>query len=462
MKLRFLFIGVIVLIITINVYKYVSVHSSIEQAPSYVGSESCKDCHQIYFESWKHNTLHPKIFQPVKEQSQILGDFENKSPLVNFTKDEIEYVVGSKWEQVYMRMIDGEYYPFTAKWMVTTQKWVPYKVHDWKETPASTKCNGCHTTGFNSNTFEFNEFGVSCESCHGAGSHHVNHKKMDTSIECFVCHDTHKEFHEDIIVSQKSTVCGQCHSRGKTSQESNNGKMTSFNFPLNYKPGDEISNNFVATSIQNDQKGKNWWGNGVSKNRHQEFADFSFSKHVKALDDLRQKKNPHGGEKSDECLKCHSQDYRSAPKGEKPTIESAKYGLTCVTCHEPHGMDNRERLTKCGECHINTIANKDHNLAKNKSYKHFSCPVEKVSCEDCHMPRIVKTGGDFTIRSHAFKIIPPSASIEFQMPNSCQNSGCHSDKSYEEMDKIFKKDYPNFENKILANVLTQKKEKLEK
>ena len=165
--------------------------------------------------------------------------------------------------------------------------------------------------------------------------------------------------------------------------------------------------------------------------------------------------------KNDNCLECHSQDYRSAKKGEKPTIETAKHGLTCVTCHEPHGIDRNIKgnvgPNKCGECHVDTFATLNHSTKQPE--EHFPCPVDKVKCADCHMPRIVKTGGDFTIRSHAFRIIPPSASIKYKMPNSCQNSGCHSDKSYDEMNKLFNQNYPNYKDKTIKKVLQESAKK---
>lgn len=455
MRKRIIFTAMIIFLAVLFIYWFGTVHNDTDKSPAYVGSQNCKSCHQSHYSSWKDNTLHPLIFLPITDQSQIVGDFDQNNPLVTFKKEDITHVIGSKWEQVYMRVIDKEYYPFTAKWMITAQKWVPYKVHDWKETPASTKCNGCHTTGLNTNTYEFSEFGVSCEACHGAGSLHVKHQTMTVDTECALCHTKPHEDEADIIVSIKSTVCGQCHSRGESMGKGIGGMTTVFNFPLEYKAGSDISKVFIPSTVNNDKKGKNWWGNGVSKNRHQEFADFSFSKHATSLEDLKQKKNPHGGEKNDDCLKCHSQDYRSAKDGEKPTIKTAMYGLTCVTCHEPHGLDRNVKGSvgayKCGECHVNTFSTAVH--TDNRLEQHFPCPVDKVTCADCHMPRIVKTGGDFTIRSHAFQIIPPEASVTYEMPNSCQNSGCHSDKSYNEMDLIFKRNYPEYKNRYLKKFL---------
>ncbi|MCK5876003.1 MAG: hypothetical protein KAG43_00090, partial [Candidatus Marithrix sp.] len=47
----------------------------------------------------------------------------------------------------------------------------------------------------------------------------------------------------------------------------------------------------------------------------------------------------------------------------------------------------------------------------------------------CHMPYIVKTGGFFSLRSHSFQIVPPIKSKNNNMPNSCQNGDCHTDKN---------------------------------
>jgi len=346
--------SIVSVIILISIFLYIN-HAHLHKPPTYVGSSECQSCHQLQHTSFE-STLHPVIFQPVSSLKQIVGDFDTPNNLVNFKKEDVEYIVGTKWEQVYMRIIDDDYYPFTAKWMITTQKWVPYKVHDWMKTPASQKCNGCHTTGYNKNDHSFNEFGVQCEACHGPASDHVAHTKMSANLECKVCHKEHQEFKRDIIVSQKSSVCGQCHSRGTTSILDDSGKKTVFNFPLEYVLGEEADKNFKQTSLKNDVKRKNWWGNGISKNRHQEYADFSFSGHAKALENLHTKKNPHGGVKNDQCLKCHSQDYRSAKDGEKPTLKTAKLGLTCITCHEPHGIDKQIRSQSsvdkvCAECH---------------------------------------------------------------------------------------------------------------
>lgn len=423
----------------------------------YSGSKTCMQCHKEQHSSW-HNSLHPKIFKPYTDDSQIVADFKNKPDFVKFDKKDIEVIIGGKWEQVFAREIEGEYYPFPAKWMVLTQEWIPYKTKKWKKTPLTQKCNGCHTTGLNKETGDFAEYGVSCESCHGPGSTHVQNKKMVKNIECMICHTDKQGKHKknDIILSYKSAVCGQCHSRGTQNTITTHHTEVQFNFPLEYLPGADISTKFKPTTPQTDTKNKNWWGNGISKNRHQEYADFALSGHANSLKDLKEKRSKECGEPKDSCLKCHSADYILAKDKEKPTLQNAKLGLTCVVCHNPHtlkGKNKAEVTTRCQNCHVGTLPKQ---FSKEKVKEHYPCPTEKVTCADCHMPKIVKTGGKFSLRSHAFKIIPPQATEKYGMPNSCQNGSCHTDKDTKWAKEQFDKFY-NKNKKTLAETIKNDK-----
>ena len=116
-------------------------------------------------------------------------------------------------------------------------------------------------------------------------------------------------------------------------------------------------------------------------------------------------------------------------KGKKevllPTLDNAQDDITCVVCHDPHSVEDKKikASDKCVVCHTeNTKTFKEND-------KHYPCPKDQVTCADCHMPKIVATGGKFSLRSHAFKIIPPEATKKYGMPNSCQNGSCHTDKS---------------------------------
>ena len=414
----------------------------------YVGSDTCQGCHADYYQAWKHQTLHPRIFRPVETDEDIQGDFSQPNPVVTFKKDEIEFVIGNKWEQVYVRIIEGEYYPFPAKWLITTQKWAAFKVDTWHKTPMSTQCNGCHTTGFNPDTYEFVEFGVGCEACHGAGNLHSKHRQQQQGL-CVACHHNTPIKQEDIVVSVKSSICGQCHSRGNQKKLDKDNLQVSFGFPVDYQVGEEISKNYQMVSAVPNKNTQHWWGLGLSKNRHQEFADFSVSKHGQSLQRLKENHDNSQGELVDECLECHSADYIFA-KNDKPSLTTAKEGITCVVCHEPHGLDRQfpslnRGVHSCGSCHAQTLVAKAAKIGK----PHIPNLHQNVSCVDCHMPYIIESGGAYPIRSHAFKIVPPIASKQFDMPNSCQNGGCHANKSVDWAIQVFDDYYPLFGKRLI-------------
>ncbi|MEA3499033.1 MAG: multiheme c-type cytochrome, partial [Campylobacterota bacterium] len=347
-KVKYLVSIIIVLVMVLSLYLHRETTIVKGDELFYVGSDSCKQCHTKKHKSWKSSSHH-KIFKKYTNDSQIIADFENKPDFVKFEKKDIELIIGYQWEQVFAREIDGEYYPFPAKWMELTKKWIPYKTDKWDKTPLTQKCNGCHTTGLNKETGEFKEFGVSCESCHGPGSKHVQNKSMLLKKECNICHSSGSlkeklENEEDIVRTVKSAVCGQCHSRGVENKIMTHQTEVQFNFPVEYLPGQNLSKNFKQTTLETDKKGKNWWGNGISKNRHQEYADFAKSDHATSLKNLKTKRREScGSEPTDKCLNCHSGDYRLAKqyndrvddskKMVLPTLKNAKEGITCVVCH---------------------------------------------------------------------------------------------------------------------------------
>ncbi|MEG3639530.1 multiheme c-type cytochrome [Magnetococcus sp. PR-3] len=433
-------------------------HKDTGDQATYMTSQSCANCHSEHYQSW-HKTLHPIMFLPVTDpRAKLLGDFASGDPAVTFKPEDVEFVVGSKWEQVYVRRIEGEYYPLPAKWLVMQKRWVPYKVKDWKETPMSYKCNGCHTTGFDPKTTEFSEFGIGCEACHGPGSLHVQHEQLEHKKVCQLCHGTpeHPDIDSNghhIITSVAPSVCAQCHNRGTSSESaSDGGAPVTFSFPTQATPGGDMGKNWQALTKKQDKKGKYWWGQGVSKNRHQEYADWNQSGHANALKNLHANYVEGGdrGKLSAECLHCHATDYRLAKEGMKPNLEQARHGVTCVACHNPHGFDKKvssmhtDGTAPCADCHIDSIAR----VIQTSNGKHTPCPTGVVGCADCHMPRIVKTGGFFSLRSHAFRIIPPEISTLEEMPNSCQNGGCHEDRSLQWADKAFKKHYIEYDHQV--------------
>jgi len=87
------------------------------------------------------------------------------------------------------------------------------------------------------------------------------------------------------------------------------------------------------------------------ENHHPQFEQWSGSAHASALGTLLAAPNA-----QDECLQCHSLDYRLAPETQKPGLWDALWSIECVTCHAPHGSGNVGQLRLpprllCADCH---------------------------------------------------------------------------------------------------------------
>ncbi len=407
-------------------------------APHYISSQQCQQCHPSHYDGWK-DSLHAKMFHPAGDQ-EILADFNRPDPALSFTKDDIQYVIGNKWEQIYVQMLNGEYYPLPAKWLVAQQRWEPYRVDTWRDTPMSMHCNGCHVTGFDVATLTFNEFSIGCEACHGPGSSHVNNRKIENSRSCRICHRKQRTTDGDIVSTVSGAVCGQCHNRGTDIADSSR-ETTTFNFPVNKGPGEGMGPSFKTITPENDTKNTYWWGNGIAKKRHQEFAEWEKSNHALSLKTMHEKYSSAKGPVTTECLTCHAADFIVAREENKPDLHSAAYVITCVVCHNPHGnahsTPTQQKNSPCLVCHT-----RDHSSCPSPVLQpHFPCPEDKVRCEDCHMPYSVKNAGEFSIRSHRFTIFAPDAK---QSPNSCQNGDCHQDKSQEWAAEQFTLFYPTY------------------
>ncbi|MDI6871039.1 MAG: multiheme c-type cytochrome [Bacillota bacterium] len=131
----------------------------------------------------------------------------------------------------------------------------------------------------------------------------------------------------------------------------------------------------------------------------------------------------------DACLKCHSTDYLLAPEGRKPSVKTARFGVTCTACHFDHqakeGIDDR-RPPLCEDCHSGgqmQLGQAPHH-PQNEMMLGTSPPVTgvpkmpsmfgKKDCNGCHMPVIDGK------RYHDFSVLMPD-----KQDYSCGIRGCH-------------------------------------
>jgi len=144
---------------------HVGVAKNLQPLPQekahFVGSATCKRCHNENYEEWSHSQ-HPKMIQDVaKNPSAIVANFLKLPQDANFKKEDIIYTIGGKFKQRYMLRKDfnqtEDYVVGNYQWNVQTGKWQHYKTwhywykdaypHDNEKVPTSKTCDGCHFTG---------------------------------------------------------------------------------------------------------------------------------------------------------------------------------------------------------------------------------------------------------------------------------------------------------------------------
>jgi predicted CXXCH cytochrome family protein len=114
-------------------------------------------------------------------------------------------------------------------------------------------------------------------------------------------------------------------------------------------------------------------------------------------------------------------------------VQSLMYtrGVTCFSCHDPHGTPNQAILRKpvadlCQTCHVAGGPNGPHAVSI-EAHTHHPAGSAGSQCIACHMPKIEQTIADVNVAAHTFKFITPAMSEAQKVPNPCLL--CHKDKS---------------------------------
>jgi hypothetical protein len=315
MRRRMLLIGL--MLVTLSLLTYGTVWG---QAPGYVGSGKCAQCHGAKYESYR-DTWHAKILRPATDET-VVGDFGSTDPDLTFGRDDVVYVVGGQFSQRYLTEIDGALFVLPAQWNVATAEWVAYHPVDWQQRPYARHCAGCHTTGFDAASESWAEDGVQCETCHGPGLQHV----ALAGDRAHIVNPALLKFDE------QTEICGQCHLRG-------HDPTGEHDFPTEYRPGGPLTLDeaFFPTTEEDA-----FFPDGSSRRHHQEYLDWKLSGHAEGV----------------ACVFCHV----SHSRGE--TLHQTRFvgNHRCVICHEEkkdlalHIPYHPLGDMVCTDCHMPTLA----------------------------------------------------------------------------------------------------------
>jgi tetratricopeptide (TPR) repeat protein len=381
---------------------------SAKPAPTFVGRNECKSCHEDAFQSWL-NSDHDKAMD-VAADSTVLGDFhdtEFTSKGVTsrfFQRDdkffvhtagpggemgdfEITHTFGHEPLQQYLVPFPGgRWQCLTIAWDVEEGRWfdlyqdADIPTDDWLSwTGGGQNWNGmcaeCHSTnlkkGYDPETRTFEttwfEIDVSCEACHGPGSDHVAWARIQPMARPQIVAYGLVVPTGDLETVDLVNLCAPCHSRRVILGD------------YDHTAGHLMENLAPTTLDQNI-----YHADGQILDEVYVYGSFVQSK-------------------------MFAND------------------VSCADCHDSHSLKPKfEGNDLCLQCHLGeTYDSYDHHFHKKV---HDGKPSDGALCVKCHMPEqaymVIDERAD-----HSLRVPRPDLSQKTGSPNACNAVGCHGDKS---------------------------------
>lgn len=355
---------------------------------TFVGSETCKRCHERTYLEWR-TSLHSRMMRDVTlEPLANIGDFESPNDTRTFTKEDVDYVLGSQWKQQYLKKEGQNLMVLPAQYNVFDGEWKAYYPDQPERRNWFNECAGCHATGVDPEKKTFVEMGISCEACHGPGSNHVEAVpgyEIPTIIQA-----------SRLTPALAAQICGSCHTGGRD-------KSGKYAYPVDYQiHKGEANIRLYFDEVGHHTEPNPFWPSGESKHSNQQYLDWKKSEH-------------------------------------------AKVGVTCITCHDVH--QSKSALQAVGEVpNPLVVIRSKTRLFEDKLCK--SChttpqyrSVHRIhtfgSCVRCHMPRIINIGEAGRGHSHTFRFMYPQATLKAggldKQPNACNACHHHKDTPTEDL-----------------------------
>ncbi|NLM17597.1 MAG: hypothetical protein GX221_07760 [Candidatus Riflebacteria bacterium] len=278
----------------------------------YVTSKTCRECHADIYKEWQ--------LTPHARMVRTLSDLDKEQQAVlkakGLDESKVKYVLGSHYVHRFVTENDGDLKILPKVWDIHTKEWSDYTDPNWERRLWLKQCAGCHTTGFDTTDESFAEAGIGCEACHGPGSEHA--EKEDPAYITSIRRMTELE---------QEMICMSCH----TSGIDNSGE---YDFPVGYKPGDDLAEFFSGLTPKPGQTPSNFAGDETIEDREKQWH-FLKSRLFLA-----------SGLTCDYCKNFRSFDTNSAS-------EYLTYDQYCLTCHQDYADHPEESPgTDCAVCHM--------------------------------------------------------------------------------------------------------------
>ncbi len=165
---------------------------------------------------------------------------------------------------------------------------------------------------------------------------------------------------------------------------------------------------------------------------HAIYEDHMISPHNDSLADCLASGHP-----GDHCMVCVSGQGTYWP-GAYTAVEYNLWvnntdltGITCATCHDPHGNDNEAMLREdntldlCGTCHGTSERHSDYEQLTDTTYKatHF-----EFNCTSCHGYDAEWQDTDHN-ETNGLEPFEFNHTWYMDIPEGCNQEGCHTDKT---------------------------------
>jgi predicted CXXCH cytochrome family protein len=347
--------------------------SASASGATYVGSKACQTCHPAVYARWAKTRMANVVRDPAKDPAAVVGDFSKPDPLVTFKLSDVAFIYGDKWKQRYFYKRGNDYFVYPAQWDVQNKVWRAYhpaKGTDW------------WTANYPDDQAQ-RPTGPLCDGCHSVNYNTTSHEVTEWNVGCEKCHgpgsDHVRQPSKANVVNpvrldpiRANDVCLQCHTQGQPLKNPIAGQY--FDWPVGYTAGDRLADFWKLEEHKLGETSFTHFPDGTAHKNRMQGNDF-----------------------------VQSQMY--------------KKGITCFACHDVHGTENNADLIRpaavlCQTCHGNMPGHTNH--------------VAAVDCAGCHMPKIEPEIAAVNVRSHTFKFMPPSLTVQYKEPNSC--NACHTDK----------------------------------
>ncbi|HSW38763.1 MAG TPA: tetratricopeptide repeat protein [Acidobacteriota bacterium] len=337
--------------------------------PAYSGTESCRECHEDFYQLWA-TSQHGLAMQPFTAElfntrlaaqaeklviggSAYLVEFDGKRAWIRESgpggnrKYPMVHALGGKNVYYFLTPMDrGRLQVLPLAYDVRRRSWFDTAAsgirhfHDIEEDPVgwkdpeytfNTSCYGCHVSQYAGNydlkTDTYNsvwlEPGINCEACHGSGVEHVR-----------VCREAGEgNIPEDLKIdvirpprfSNKlaADACSVCHAKASP-------------LTASYRPGDDFFDHFDLGVLDLPD----YYPDGRDLGENYTYTQWLMSPCARSgqMDCLHCHTSSgrfrfEDGAKNEACMPCHADNVKNASGHSRHPAGSA--GSLCISCHMP-------------------------------------------------------------------------------------------------------------------------------